>query len=337
LSTGCIAPVPIVASALRATSSPLLSCCPRGVSQKTIPIPPSCPRRCRCVRVRTYCRRGDDLPVAAGVAPCLSRRCTLLAYWATGFWIVWLLMPPLRQRLVLAAIRFRLSSRSFTRREAAAIQRLGPVHRALRQLYLFSRRHPVSVNQWDVEYAEGDYAERLDTITHVAHHMVILGYLTYGAKAPTVLDVGCGHGRFLELLAGFDFAEYVGVDWSARGVERATSLLVPHTRFEVADMNKWDTTERFDVIVLNNCLMYSIDVRQMFERALGWLAKDGFVIAAMHRGLGARYIWSRVESAAVEQLAACAVKDDRTGAIWDVKALRPRPASLDFLGAQGQS
>ena len=127
----------------------------------------------------------------------------------------------------------------------------------LKDLYEFSRRQPVSVNQWDAEYSDGDYTERLDTITHVAHHAVILGYLSYGAKAPRVLDIGCGHGRLLQLLAGLGFSEYVGVDWSAEGIERARSLLVPHTRFEAADMNDWDTTERFDAIVLNNCLSYA--------------------------------------------------------------------------------
>jgi hypothetical protein len=91
-------------------------------------------------------------------------------------------------------------------------------------------------------------------------------------------------------------------------------------------MNRWETTERFDAIVLNNSLSYSIDPREMFERALGWLAEDGFLVAAMYRGLGARYIWSLIEFAEVEQVAACAVKDVSTGAVWDVKALRPRPS-----------
>ena len=206
----------------------------------------------------------------------------------------------------------------------------------LKDLYEFSRRQPVSVNQWDEEYSDGDYTERLDTITHVAHHAVILGYLSYGAKEPKVLDIGCGHGRLLQLLAGLGFAEYVGVDWSAEGIERARSLMVPRTRFEAADMNDWDTTERFDAIVLNNCLSYADDPSQMFERTLEWLAKDGLVITAMYRGLGARYIWSRIDSAPVELVAACAVKDYGTGAIWDVKALRPRSTKRTVAGAGRQ-
>ena len=187
-------------------------------------------------------------------------------------------MSPVRQRFVHAALRSRSESRKLAQRGSAVIQRRGPIHRLLRDLYRFSRRHPVSVNQWDAEYAADDYTERLDRVFHVAHHAVILGYLTYGSKKPTVLDVGCGHGRLLRLLVGLGFAEYVGVDWSSQAVERARSLSIPHTRFEVADMDEWDTTERFDAIVLNNSLSYSIDPREMFERALGWLAEDGFIV-----------------------------------------------------------
>ena len=224
-------------------------------------------------------------------------------------------------------MKARWLSRNLVRRGSTALQRQGPVRRLLLDVYQFSRRHPVNVNQWDAEYSEGDYTERLDTITHVAHHAVILGYLSYGAKEAKILDVGCGHGRLLQLLAGLGFGEYVGVDWSVQGIERARSLSIPHTRFEVADMNHWKTTERFDAIVLNNCLSYAVDPPQMFEQTLGWLTEDGFVVVAMYRGLGARYIWSRINSASVEQVAACAVKDDGTGAVWDVKVFRSRRAN----------
>jgi trans-aconitate methyltransferase len=186
----------------------------------------------------------------------------------------------------------------------------------------------VSVNQWDAQYA-GDYAEGLDSIGNVPHHMVIVGYLACGAtEQPKILDIGCGHGRLLQLLAGLSFAEFVGVEWSGEAVEQARSLSIPHTRFEVADMDHWDTPERFDAIVLNECLTYSVDPRQMFERTLGWLSEDGVIIVSMFRGLGTRYIWSQVHSAAVEQLAACTVRDVASGGVWDVKALRPRAATL---------
>lgn len=234
-------------------------------------------------------------------------------------------MPPLRQRVVLAGLRYRSSFRMWARSESTALKRRGPLHDALRELYHYAKRHRVSANQWDAEYAATDYAERLDRIHHVPHHAVIFGYLTYGAKEPRVLDVGCGHGRLLELLAGLSFSDYLGIDWSAQAIERAGALMVPQARFEVADMNHWDTTERFDAVVMNNSLSYADDPREVFERALGWLAEDGLVVVAMHRSLGARYLWSLVDGAAAAgPVAACAVKDELTGAVWDVKALRRR-------------
>ena len=183
------------------------------------------------------------------------------------------------------------------------------------------------MSQWDAQYA-GDYGDRLGSINEVTHQMVIVGYLAYGAKKPAVLDVGCGHGRFLQLLEPFGFSKYVGIDWSAEAIERARSLSIPLTQFEVADMDGWDTSERFDAIVLNESLYYSaVDPRQLFERTLGWLTEDGIVIVSMFRNFGSRYVWSQVQSVEVEELAACEVKDNTTGKVWDVKALRPRSAN----------
>jgi SAM-dependent methyltransferase len=237
-------------------------------------------------------------------------------------------VPTPRQRLVGAAWSLRSSSKTLRLRWLPRIERSGPVHRLLRQFYRFSRRHPVGVSQWNAQYA-GDYGRRLGAVNEVTHHMVIVGYLAYGAKAPGVLDVGCGHGRFLQLLSGFGFSKYVGIDWSAEAIEQARSLSIPNTRLEVADMDHWETSDRFDAVVLNESLYYSADdPRQLFERALGWLTEDGIVIVSMFRNFGSRYIWSEIRSDGVEELAACEVKDNTTGKVWDVKALRPHSASV---------
>jgi trans-aconitate methyltransferase len=233
-------------------------------------------------------------------------------------------VPRLRQRLASASWSIRSSSRELARRGSTALQRRGPLHAVLRQQYHFARRNPVSVTKWDAQYADDVYAQRLDAARQIPHHMVILGYLTYGAERPRVLEIGCGHGRLLKLLANFDFSEYLGVDWSDHAVERARVLSVPRARLEVGDMDQWDTREQFDVVVLDECLYYSVDPLAMFERTLGWLTSDGVVIVSMFRSFGSRYIWSRVESLAVEVVASCAVKDTLQEGVWDVKMLRPR-------------
>jgi len=177
-------------------------------------------------------------------------------------------------------------------------------------------------SQWDAEYAAGDW-ERLDAITEVAHYMVILGFLDYAVPRPKVLDIGCGHGRLTRLLALFGFADYLGIDISAEAVRQAQSLAIPKTRFEVADMNHWDTTERFDVVVLNESLYYSENPRDLFERAASWLTGEGVVIVSTFRqSPGSRRIWSQVDAVPTKPLAACSVTDDATGHTWDVRVMR---------------
>jgi 2-polyprenyl-3-methyl-5-hydroxy-6-metoxy-1,4-benzoquinol methylase len=181
----------------------------------------------------------------------------------------------------------------------------------------------ISAEQWDKEFADGDW-NRLDAIAEVAHYAVILGFLDYGVARPRILDVGCGHGRLTRLLARFGFSEYTGIDFSFQAIHRAEALSIPDARFEVADMNHWDTTDRFDAVVLNESLYYADHPLQMFERALGWLTEDGIVIVSMFKPTpGASQIWSQIMSRGIEPLAASTVTDHGSGNAWDIRAMRP--------------
>ena len=180
----------------------------------------------------------------------------------------------------------------------------------------------LKASEWDADYAAGKW-EGLDSITEVAHYMLILGYLDYAVPQARILDVGCGHGRLLRLLARFGFAAYLGIDISSEAVEQARALSVPGTRFEVVDMNRWDTDERFDVVLFNESLYYAEDPRRVFERAVGWLAEEGIAIVSTFRqSPGSRRIWTAVESVSPEVVAGCSVTDDATGYTWDVRVMR---------------
>jgi SAM-dependent methyltransferase len=180
----------------------------------------------------------------------------------------------------------------------------------------------ISADQWDKEFARGDW-NRLDDIAEVAHYAVILGFLDYGVAQPRILDVGCGHGRLTRLLARFGFSDYLGIDFSVQAVQRAEALSIPDARFEVTDMNHWDTTDRFDAVVLNESLYYADHPLQVFERALGWLTEDGIVIVSMFEPTpGASQIWSQIMSRAIEPLAATTVTDRGSGNVWDIQAMR---------------
>lgn len=95
-------------------------------------------------------------------------------------------------------------------------------------------------------------------------------------KPKTVLDVGCGYGRaapiFLE--AG---SAYTGVDISPIAIEDAKTRL-PGIRFVVADLNTWDTNERFDLVAALWVIIHFVDDvawLSLVERCLSWVAPDG--------------------------------------------------------------
>jgi SAM-dependent methyltransferase len=85
--------------------------------------------------------------------------------------------------------------------------------------------------------------------------------------ARTLLDVGCGTGRYLPFLAGdFDLA---GIDLNPDLLAVARQS-VPEGTFEVADMTTFDLGRRFDVIT---CLFSSIGYVVTLDRLRAAVAR----------------------------------------------------------------
>jgi 2-polyprenyl-3-methyl-5-hydroxy-6-metoxy-1,4-benzoquinol methylase len=73
-------------------------------------------------------------------------------------------------------------------------------------------------------------------------------------KAASILDVGCGSGRYLEAYAELGVRRIVGIDLSDAMLELAAARLAPFTDItDVAlirgDFSAFETDERFDVVV----------------------------------------------------------------------------------------
>jgi len=175
-----------------------------------------------------------------------------------------------------------------------------------------------SAELWDETYrAKGwDY---LDGIGEVAHYMVLIGYMSYGAECPSVVDLGCGHGRLLRLLAKFGFSSYLGVDLSTEAISRARALEIPNCRFRVANLEQWTTRKKFDVVVLNECLYY---VQHPVATAVSLrhaMADGGLLLISMWRHATSMQIWQELAvRPELELLNATSVESD--GVAWDVKA-----------------
>src|SRR5580765_7167024 len=72
------------------------------------------------------------------------------------------------------------------------------------------------------------------------------------------LEIGCGHGHVLNLLAELNgrFASWCGMDLSVTAIEQARTLF-PERSFIVGDITKPLTSKRqFDVVILGQVLWY---------------------------------------------------------------------------------
>ncbi len=99
-----------------------------------------------------------------------------------------------------------------------------------------------------------------------------------------VLDVGCGDGSFLAIVAEHGYHNLTGFDVNETLI-KAASLKLPHVEFTVADAAKrWPFEDRsIDVVVASNVAMHLTDqeLSAFFTEAYRTLAADGHLYLAV--------------------------------------------------------
>jgi SAM-dependent methyltransferase len=183
------------------------------------------------------------------------------------------------------------------------------------------RGFPEPRAQWDEEYRSGRWSY-LDSATEVAHYMIIVGYVQQLSPNPTILDVGCGHGRLFQLLHRYPYRSYLGIDHSAESIEQARSLVRPDARFERADFHDFVPAERYDVIIFNESIYYAPRPAELLGRYARALTSDGIMIVSMCQNRWQGPIWTRLASAA-EVVHSTAVTNEQD-LTWHIRVFRPK-------------
>jgi tRNA (uracil-5-)-methyltransferase TRM9 len=108
-------------------------------------------------------------------------------------------------------------------------------------------------------------------------------------QKPSILDLGCGNGRFGSFLANqkITYSSYLGIDSNAGLLNAAKGSVPGPTRWLEADItnpNLWETiSDRFDVIVLFGVLHHipGFDQRHQLLKSLHHLlVENGLLIAS---------------------------------------------------------
>jgi trans-aconitate methyltransferase len=90
----------------------------------------------------------------------------------------------------------------------------------------------------------------------------------------SILDIGCGNGRFLEYMKqnAMSISQYLGTDSSAGMIDEARSIYPEHT-FAVQDMQDIHTDGTYDAIVFL-ASFHHLDTLQSRVHTLQHIAKN---------------------------------------------------------------
>ncbi|CAN5700843.1 hypothetical protein BH10PSE5_BH10PSE5_31840 [soil metagenome] len=180
---------------------------------------------------------------------------------------------------------------------------------------------------WDGYYAKGAYDELLESDQR--HHHRLLAALVAEAKPhPRILDIGCGEGAFYDSIRALTPARYLGVDLSDLGIERAKQRLAGELKpgvvdFVTGDGARFETDEKFDVIVFPECLEYLGDPEALIAHYAKLLNPGGVLGFTQWLGLKSLRLWRQIKT--TTDVLDEAVVSAPWGGAWQVWTCRPRP------------
>ncbi len=184
---------------------------------------------------------------------------------------------------------------------------------------------PQPIEELNEMYTSGKW-DFLDSMDEMANYMVAVGYVRYLAKSlkkePKILDLGCGTGNLVDLMSGFRYEKYLGLDISPVAVERASSQNFKNSEFQIAKFEEWETEEKFDFIVSTGAIHYAENPIEVLLKFSKFLTNYGvFVISLWRHGYNG-VIWQNIEKHF--EVKDSTVVTNHQQQVWDIKVLREK-------------
>jgi len=193
--------------------------------------------------------------------------------------------------------------------------------RKLRYEFLLAPRgHGRSIPReaWDKMYRDGAW-DHLNEIEEIGHYGVIIGYLRFYFDKPSVLDLGCGYGRLLQLLEPH-FHDYTGIDISAEAISSARGVNIPGAHFAVSRFEDYVPKQKVNVIIFNESLGYTERPAHLVDKFSHHLLPAGKIIISQLASGHHHAMWRSV-SARLQLVTGTQVRNARRQ-IWNVKVFQ---------------
>jgi SAM-dependent methyltransferase len=162
----------------------------------------------------------------------------------------------------------------------ANAQSLAPFARLAAPVKALARRFPrLNATMWNVQYRLGMWTYLDSFGANGAEALMLVEKYAPNAR---ILDLGCGTSANMPLNPD-RYRHYHGVDVSAMAIAKGRALGRPNTSFEVADIFTYDTSERYDAILLREVLYYFAPekIGALLRRLAGLLEPGGKIFTQM--------------------------------------------------------
>ena len=173
---------------------------------------------------------------------------------------------------------------------------------------------------WNTAYSSGRW-NYLKKVSELAHYAVIVSYCqTLGWRIHcSILDICCGEGILREYFGKRFDSRYVGVDFSSVAIQRARRRRYRNSRFIHADVANYVTTQKFDIIIFNECLYYFTEPLQVMERFEKTLSSRGVFIVSMYVSTKSKHIWPKLQTrySVIDEV----IVENASHARWIIKVL----------------
>ena len=150
--------------------------------------------------------------------------------------------------------------------------------------------------RWNYQYGIGQWDSLKDSRERERQELVKAYFIKY-AEGGSLLEIGAGDGILPELVfQKKHYSTYVGTDVADIVMDKANVRIGDDRhKFMFGDMNNWTITEKFDVVLFNECINYAENLDKTFKDAFKNLKDGGVFIVSMHEHKRSPEIWAAFE------------------------------------------
>lgn len=149
---------------------------------------------------------------------------------------------------------------------------------------------------WDTDYTQGTWEYLKDNLEVERYQTVLQAVERYLGEG-SILEVGCGEGILQSRMQPGSYNKYMGIDISKVAIRKAAHLCNNTTSYIYSDMEKFKTTEKFDVIMFNESIYYAKNPINLLKRYAHFLKPDGHIIISIYETEENRQLMDTIEAA----------------------------------------